>query len=91
MKTVGKNIGRPSGRNPTGTSFWEFPKGSGVRISETINRSRGQDYGVSYKVVIPRRLTGNGRVRKQFPLLETAMEFASDEVAGKEQFGQRYF
>ena len=91
MATAGSTPNKPSGRNPSGTSYWELPKGSGVKIHEMVNRSVGRDYGVSYQVVIPRKVTGHERIRRQFPTFEDAKEYATMEMRGKEEYGQRHF
>ena len=90
MATGGKGT-KPDGRSSSGTSFWEHPQGSGVKIREIVNSSRGEDFGVSYQVLIPRKLTGHLRIRKQFPTLGEAKGFADQEILGKEEYGTRYF
>ena len=90
MATNG-NGAKPDGRSSVGTSFWEHPKSSGVKIREVVNRSRGEDFGVSYQVIIPRKLTGHLRIRKQFQTLVEAKNFADQEISGKEEYGTRYF
>ena len=90
MATEGK-ITKADGRNPSGTSYWEYPKSSGVKIKEIINRSRGEDFGASYQVVVPARITGYRRIRRQFPTLAEAKRFTDQELEGKEEYGTRYF
>ena len=78
-------------RTSFGTKVWEFPKNSSIKIREIINRARGEDFGFSYQVIIPSKITGGDRVRKQFAQLDTAKEFAESQFKGKEEFGSQYF
>ena len=38
----------------------------GISIRRVANRSRGQDFGHSWMVVVPAKVTGQGRLRRQF-------------------------
>ena len=78
-------------RTSFGTKVWEFPKNSSIKIREIINRARGEDFGFSYQVIIPSKITGGDRVRKQFAQLDIAKEFAESQFKGKEEFGSQYF
>ena len=78
-------------RTSFGTKVWEFPKDSSIKIREIINRARGEDFGLSYQVIIPTRITGRQRVRKQFAELGLAKEFAKSQFKGKEEFGSQFF
>ncbi len=69
---------------------WEFPAGSGIRIGELINRSDGQDFGVSYRVTIPARIAGV-RQFKQFASLEDAEGWAKQQHQGSKASGQKHF
>ncbi len=70
---------------------WEFPKGSKITIGEIINRTLGKDYNGSYRVCIPRRVSGTKRILRQFPTKEAAFKFAEQEFSGKQQYGERHF
>jgi site-specific recombinase XerD len=78
-------------RTAFGTKVLEFPKDSSIKIREIINRARGEDFGLSYQVIIPTRITGRQRVRKQFAELGSAKEFAKSQFKGKEEFGSQFF
>ena len=78
-------------RTSFGTKVWEFPKNSSIKIREIINRTRGDDFGFSYQVIIPTKITGGERVRKQFAEFDTAKAFAESQYKGKEEFGSQYF
>jgi integrase len=69
---------------------WEFPAGSGIRVSEIINRQGGADFGRSYRVTIPGRLAGT-RQFKQFAGLESAEAWAMEQFAGFRKEGERHF
>lgn len=70
---------------------WEHPKGSKITIGEIINRTRGKDYSGSYRVCIPKRISGKERILRQFPTKEAAFKFAALEFSGKQQYGERHF
>jgi hypothetical protein len=57
---------KAKGRTSYGTKVWEFPEASSIKIREIVNRARGEDFGVSYQVIIPTRVTGRERLRRQF-------------------------
>ena len=82
---------KAKGRTSYGTKVWEFPEASSIKIREIVNRARGEDFGVSYQVIIPTRVTGRERLRRQFAELKTAKEFAESQYKGKEEFGSQYF
>ena len=42
-------------------------------------------------MIIPTRITGRQRVRKQFAELGLAKEFAKSQFKGKEEFGSQFF
>lgn len=69
----------------------EYPKDSGIRIREKIN-TRGTDvYGTSFAVTVPVKVTGDSRIRKQFPSLAKAKKYAKEQFDGKEVQGQMFF
>lgn len=82
---------KAKGRTLHGTKVWEFPEASSIKIREIVNRARGEDFGVSYQVIIPTRVTGRERLRKQFAEFKTAKDFAESQYKGKEEFGSQYF
>ncbi len=49
---------------------WEHPKGSRITVTEIINRTRGEDFGGSYRVCIPVKFSGTKRILRQFPTKE---------------------
>ena len=74
-----------------GTKVWEFPKNFSIKIWEIINWVRDDDFGFSYQVIIPTKITGGERVRKQFVEFDKAKAFAKSKCKGKEEFGSQYF
>ena len=70
---------------------WEYPKGSKITVTEIINRTRGEDFGGSYRVCIPVKVSGTNRILRQFPTKEDAFIFAEQEFKGKQEYGARYF
>ncbi|MFM7750002.1 MAG: hypothetical protein ACKPB0_06250, partial [Opitutaceae bacterium] len=45
----------------------------GIEVRRIANRARGQEYGHSWLVVIPAKVTGQGRIRRQFKASEAGM------------------
>ncbi len=70
---------------------WEHPKGSGIKIREIINQTAGNAFSGSYMVIVPARLTGTVRNRKQFKSKGDAEKWASDEFRGFRKQGEGYF
>lgn len=68
----------------------EFPKQSGVTIRVVANRTTGEAYGQGWLVMLPGKVTGNGRERKQFKTLQAAKDFASASVAGLRAIGGKF-
>ncbi len=69
----------------SGLKGWEHPKGSGIKISEILNLNKGAAYGGSYLVVVPAKLTGTVRKRKQFKSKELAEDWAERQQLGQKQ------
>ncbi len=78
-------------RKHSNLKVWEHPKGSKITIGEIINRTRGKDYSGSYRVCIPKRVSGTKRILRQFPSKEVAFKFAEQEFNGKQKYGERHF
>ncbi len=94
----GVELRAPSGKRRkrqalTGKNFlrrWHYPAGSGITVSEIINRSEGAKFGHSYRVTVPARLAGMRRF-KQFASIETAEKWAAEQNAGIQQEGKKHF
>ena len=69
---------------------FEYPAGSGIHISKKQNRCLKSSYGFSYLVEVPGRLTGRGRVRRQFKSIAQAAGFAQLTVEGQKKMGQMF-
>ena len=69
----------------------EHPAGSGIRISVVTNRAKGKNYSYSFRVHVPNRITGKGRIQKQFPALEKAKAFAGNQLRLANRHGQAAF
>ena len=65
----------------------------GIRVTRTSNRSRGQDYGHSWLVVVPAKVTGQGRLRRQFGASEArqAVDVAEAAALKAKELGQTAF
>ena len=70
---------------------WVFPKASGIRIREMLNLHDGEAYGASYLVVIPAKLTGRLRERKQFKTKTEAEAWAEKQFKGCKKQGEDFF
>jgi len=68
----------------------EYPKDSGITIRRIFNRTNGEVFGESYIVTLPGKVSGKGRVRRQFDSLASAREFAADSVKGVRAVGSRF-
>lgn len=66
---------------------WEYPKSSGIKIHEYINRQGTRYFGLSHRVVIPVKLTGNKRIYKQFAQKQDAQDWANEQYEGYQQNG----
>jgi len=63
---------------------YEYPKGSGIKISPVLNEaknkpSNSKDLSSSFRVTVPSRLTGSNRKMKQFKDKKEARIFAQQE------------
>jgi len=70
---------------------WEFPKKSGIRIREVLNSSNGVMFNGSYAVTVPAKLTGKGRLRKNFKRREDAEAWAERMFRGQRLEGEGFF
>jgi integrase len=68
----------------------EHPKGSGITIRAIVNRTGEQVFGESYIVTLPGKVSGKGRVRKQFRTLADAKAFAADSAKGVRAVGSKF-
>jgi len=70
---------------------WEFPKRSGIRIRPLFNRNAGEVFAPSYRVEVPARVTGKGRLLKQFKRREDAEAWAERMFRGQRLEGEGFF
>jgi len=70
---------------------WEFPKRSGIRIRPLLNRHAGAVFAASYRVEVPARVTGKGRLLKQFKRREDAEAWADKAFRGQRLEGEGFF
>jgi len=70
---------------------WEFPKKSGIRIRPLLNRNAGEVFEASYRVEVPARVTGRGRLLKQFKKREDAEAWADKVFRGQRLEGEGFF
>ena len=69
---------------------WEHPEKSSIKVREVINRNAGDDYGISYLVLIPSSLAGK-RIRKQFKEIENAFAWAKEQFEQILKYGQHHY
>lgn len=74
-----------------GLEKWEYPSHSGISIKEIVNRNDGKAYNGSFQVIIPAKLTGGGRIRKQCSTLKEAKKYAQEQFNGSKTEGQSFF
>ncbi|WP_156469116.1 tyrosine-type recombinase/integrase [Cephaloticoccus primus] len=74
-----------------GLAVWEYPKKSGIRIRPIFNRSAGAAFSISYRVEVPARVTGRGRLFKQFKRREDAEAWADRALRGQRLEGEGFF
>ena len=70
---------------------YEHPKKSGIKISLKDNRTNGKNFGVSFIVTIPAKVTGRNRQRKQFKEESIAKKWADQQWSGHSKQGEVYF
>ncbi len=75
----------------SGLKSWEHPKKSGIRIREIVNATKGGVFGCSYQVIVPARITGSLRERKQFVERTEAEEHAEKAIQGFKKQGHDFF
>ena len=65
----------------------------GIRVRKVPNRSRGEVYGYSWLVIVPAKVTGGQRLRKQYKATESreAVDFAEGEANKAREQGQTAF
>lgn len=78
-------------RRSNGLKWEEYPAKSGIRIREIINLNAGEAFDGSYQVIVPVKLTGTVRIRKQFKNKQEAKEFADEEFQGYLKQGNEFF
>ena len=66
------------------------PAKSGIRIREVTNSTNGEQFGTSYMVTVPSRITGGKRVRKQIARLDDAKEWAADQFHTGRKMGAAF-
>lgn len=76
---------------PKRPSCWEYPKKSGIRIRTIANLHAGSEFGLSYLVEVPARLTGASRLRRQFKALQDAEQWADETLHGIRKQGEAFF
>ncbi len=72
------------------TSRIEYPAKSGIFIKEIVNASGGQEYGRSYMITVPSRVTGKLRLRKQLPTLDEARAWAGNQLRSGRTLGASF-
>ena len=75
----------------SGLKSWEYPKKSGVRLREILNGTNGKFFGCSYLVIVPTRITGGLRERKQFAERAQAEAHAEKAWNGFRAQGHDFF
>lgn len=75
----------------TELQVWEYPRNSKITIREKINVKGGQKFGCSFYVVVPRYVTGNFRIRKQFLTMAEAQDWADEQWLGRQTQGESFF
>jgi len=70
---------------------YEFPKSSRIKILPVANKTSGQVFNYSYRVSIPRIITGRERVQRQFRSKEDAEKFAKDAYGISKKHGESGF
>lgn len=63
----------------------------GIALTEVSNCSKGTQFGTSWLVVIPAKVTGSGRIRRQFKDRASALAFAEGEANKAKEQGQNAF
>ena len=69
----------------------EYPKKSGIKILMVDNATLGQKFGFSFMVTVPKKVSGKGRIRRQFPTIEKAKQFADKQSKGARKDGEAFF
>lgn len=69
----------------------EYPRNSGITIRPIDNATSGKVFGISYQVTVPGKVSGRGRIRKQFPKKNDARLFAERQHKGARQEGEGFF
>ncbi len=77
--------------NAKALTNWEYPKKSGIRIREILNRNAGEVYAGSYLVDVPTKITGKIRLRRQFKTREEAESWAKQSLEGSTKQGHDFF
>ena len=75
----------------SGLKTREFPASSKIKIQEFINKKGGEAYSGSFQVVIPSKLTGTIRLRKNFKAKKDAEAWAKEQAKGYGALGVQYF
>lgn len=85
-----KRIGRPKKRGKY--ARWEHPEKSGIVVAEFPNTTRGDVFGVSYRVTVPASVTGriNLRERTNHKTKDAAFRHAEDRLLAYRKHGSSF-
>jgi integrase len=69
-------------------------KEAGIRVrqisNQTVHNGQRVSFGTSFQIIIPARLTGKGRLRRQFNTKKDAEDWAAEQLAGTKLIGQQF-
>ena len=87
------NVMTPQGRIRKSLELSKRALRLGIEVRRIPNRARGQEYGHSWLVVIPAKVTGQGRIRRQFKATEAGMavDFAEGAANKAKELGLTAF
>jgi len=86
-------VARNGDNAPMNTTI--YPKGSGIKIRSVKNKTtiegKTVSFGESFMVTVPARVTGRGRLRRQFGTKQEAEEWAGQQYDGTLKLGSEFF
>ncbi|MDI1336138.1 MAG: hypothetical protein PSU94_08160 [Lacunisphaera sp.] len=82
------NSGEKKPEQPKRNPLW---RRLGITLAQVTNHSQGARFGHSWRVLVPAKVTGSGRIRKQFKTYSKALAYCEGKADLSRASGKRAF
>lgn len=86
--TTADDAGTNQPKQPKRIPLW---RRLGITLKQETNRSQGAEFGESWRVSVPARVTGSGRIRKQFKTYSKGLLYCEGKADLSRASGKRAF